>query len=338
MFDRQRYAPRIVGSRIVGSRIIGRAALGALLLLLTVGATKAQAQTAATDAAAAPAKSAQPKSRAECERIFRPEVGQSGKDVIWVPTPDELVTKLLKLAKVNAHDLVIDLGAGDGKIAIAAVREFGATSIGIEYNPDMVRLAQCMVQVEGVTGKTRIIHGDIFKEDFSQATVVTMYLLPELNLCIRHRLLAMKPGTRLASHQFTMGDWDADDSFELDYRIGYLWVVPARIGGTWLLRAAGGESYNVVLRQNFQKVSGEISSGSARQPLVGATLRGDSLRFAFNDSKGVTRTFAGTVQDAEMKGVLRAAGGQAAVTGSLSGAPAAAPWATMAPRCERFYQ
>jgi hypothetical protein len=328
----------MIGPRIIDSRIIGRAALGTLLLLIAVVAGSAQAQNPATAVTAAPAQGAEPKSRADCERIYRPEVGQSGKDVIWVPTPDELVTKLLKMAKVKAQDLVVDLGAGDGKIAIAAVREFGARSLGIEYNPDMVRLAQCMVQVEGVTGKARIIRGDIFKEDFGQATVVTMYLLPELNLCIRHRLLAMKPGTRLASHQFTMGDWDADDSFDFDYRTALLWIVPARVGGTWNLRAPGGETYNVVLRQNFQKITGDIASGKARQPLVGATLRGNSLRFAFNDSKGVTRTFAGTVQGAELKGELRGAGGRVTATGSLSGEPAAAPWATMAPRCEHFYQ
>jgi len=333
----------MIGSQLIGpgiptSRIVGRTVLGALLLLIVVGAVNARAQTAATDASAAPAQITAPKSRADCERIYRPEVGQPGKDVIWVPTPDELVTKLLKMARVNAQDLVVDLGAGDGKIAIAAAREFGATSIGIEYNPDLVRLAQCMVGVEGVTGKARIIHGDIFKEDFSQATVVTMYLLPELNLCIRHRLLAMKPGTRLASHQFTLGDWDADDSFDLEYRTALQWIVPARVGGNWLLRATGGETYSVELRQNFQKVTGDISSGSVRQPLVGAKLRGNSLRFAFNDNKGVTRTFTGTVQGAELNGVLRGAGGQVIATGSLSGEAAAAPWATMAPHCERFYQ
>jgi SAM-dependent methyltransferase len=154
---------------------------------------------------------AQPKSRADCEAAYKPRVGQSGKDVVWVPTPDELVDKMLRMANTTAHDHVIDLGAGDGKIAIAAAKTFGATALGIEYNPDMVRLADCWVQVAGVSSRVNVIEGDIFKEDFSKADVVTMYLLPELNLCIRHRLLAMRPGTRVASHEFMMGDWNPDN-------------------------------------------------------------------------------------------------------------------------------
>src|SRR5512147_1809078 len=147
--------------------------------------------------------------RKDCERDYKPQVGQSGKDVVWVPTPDELVQRMLRMAKVTPQDLVYDLGAGDGKIAIAAGK-LGANSVGIEYNPDMAKLANCLVTAEGVASKTKIIQGDIFKEDFSKATVITMYLLPELNLCVRHRILAMKPGTRVTSHQFTMGDWEAD--------------------------------------------------------------------------------------------------------------------------------
>ena len=141
--------------------------------------------------------------RAECEREFQPQVGQSGKNVVWVPTPDEQVAEMLRLAHVDSNDVVFDLGAGDGKIAIAASR-LGAQAVGIEYDEKMARLAQCMVEAEGAGRRARIVQGDIFKEDFSRATVVTMYLLPELNLCLRHRLLAMRPGTRVASHQFMM--------------------------------------------------------------------------------------------------------------------------------------
>jgi len=282
---------------------------------------------------------AQPKSRADCESAYKPQVGQSGKDVVWVPTPDELVDRMLRMAKVTAQDYVIDLGAGDGKIAIAAGKRFGANSLGIEYNPDMVKLANCMVQVEGVGNKTKIIQGDIFKEDFSKASVVTMYLLPELNLCVRHRILAMRPGTRVTSHQFTMGDWSPDESAEFDYRTAYLWIVPAKVAGTWALKDNAGLQATVTLNQNFQKVSGEVELGSAKQPLVGATLRGDQLTFAFNDEKGVTRTFNGTVKGSEVSGSLRAAGGgEAPASGSLQGGARPAPWAQMATGCERFYK
>jgi hypothetical protein len=281
---------------------------------------------------------AQPKNRADCEATYKPQVGQSGKDVVWVPTPDELVDKMLRMAKTTAQDYVIDLGAGDGKIAIAAAKSFGANSLGIEYNPEMVKLANCMVQVEGVGNKTKIIHGDIFKEDFSKANVVTMYLLPELNLCVRHRVLSMRPGTRVTSHQFTMGDWNPDETAEFDYRTAYLWIVPAKVAGTWTLKDNAGLQATVSLNQTFQKINGEATQGGAKQPLVGAALRGDQLTFAFNDEKGVTRTFTGTVKGNEVSGTLRAAsGGDTPATGSLQGGARPAPWAQMAAGCERFY-
>jgi hypothetical protein len=252
--------------------------------------------------------------RKECDKDYKPQVGQSGKDVVWVPTPDELVQRMLRMAKVTSQDLVYDLGAGDGKIAIAAGK-LGATAVGIEYNPDMARLAQCYVQADGMGGKVKIIQGDIFKEDFSKATVVTMYLLPELNLRLRPTILAMKPGTRVTSHQFTMGDWEADETAEMDYRTAYLWIVPAKVEGTWTLRDQGGAQYTVNLAQKFQKISGDVSVGGNKQPLVGATLRGDEIKFAFNDEKGVTRTLTGTVRGNEINGVLKGGGAETKVTG-----------------------
>lgn len=281
---------------------------------------------------------AQSKSRAECEASYRPHVGQSGKDVVWVPTPDELVESMLRMAQTTAQDYVIDLGAGDGKIAIAAAKNFGAASLGIEYNPDMVKLANCLIEVEGVGNLTKVVQGDIFKEDFSKASIVTMYLLPELNLCVRHRILAMNPGTRVASHQFTMGEWRADETAEFGYRSAYLWIVPARVAGTWTIRDDAGLQVAVALNQTFQNVSGEVVDGSAKQPLVGATLHGEELTFAFNDNKGVTRTLHGNVKGNELSGVLRGAGGsETLVTGSLKAA-GPATWAQMAAGCEKFYK
>jgi SAM-dependent methyltransferase len=274
--------------------------------------------------------------RKECERDYKPQVGQSGKDVVWVPTPDELVQRMLRMAKVTPQDLVFDLGAGDGKIAIAAGK-LGANAVGIEYNPDMAKLASCLVTAEGVGNKVKIIQGDIFKEDFSKATVITMYLLPELNLCVRHRILGMKPGTRVTSHQFTMGDWEPDETSEFEYRTAYLWIVPARVDGQWVLREPGGASTTINLTQNFQKLSGEVVGASAKQPLVGATLRGDQLRFAFNDATGATRTFNGTVRGNELVGTLKSGANEIKVTGTPQGTLRPAAWAEMQPSCGRFY-
>lgn len=256
------------------------------------------------------------KDRKECDRIYKPSVGQAGKDVVWIPTPDELVQRMLAMTKVTPKDIVYDLGSGDGKILIAAAR-LGATAVGIEYNPDLVKLSRCYVEAEGLAGKVRIIHGDIFKEDFSKATVVTMYLLPELNLRLRPTILAMRPGTRVTSHQFTMGDWEPDESAEIDHRVAYMWVVPAKVEGNWGFRDASGRQFDVTLTQKYQKISGELTGGGPRQPLVGATLRGEEIRFAFNDDKGVTRTLTGIVRGNQIDGVLRAAGaGETKVTGT----------------------
>ena len=213
------------------------------------------------------------------------------------------------MAKVTPKDYVVDLGAGDGKIAIAAGKKFGATATGIEYNPDMAKLAQCYVQAEGVADKVKIIQGDIFKEDFSKATVVTMYLLPELNLRLRPTILAMKPGTRVTSHQFTMGEWEADEKAEIEYRTAYLWIVPAKVEGNWSFREDGGKtSFSVELKQQFQRISGDALMGGNKNPLVGAALRGEEIRFAFNDDKGQTRTLTGKVRGNEITGTLRGPG------------------------------
>jgi hypothetical protein len=277
------------------------------------------------------------RTRAECERTYSPHLGQDGKDVIWEQTPDELVNKMLTKAMVTAEDHVVDLGAGDGKIPIAAARDFGATAVGIEYDPDLAKLAQCYVEAEGLADRVRIIRGDIFKEDFSKATVVTMYLLPELNVCLRHRILAMAPGTRVTSHSFTMGEWPADERFAVESRNALLWIVPARVGGTWSFRG-GDIDFTVALNQSYQRIGGEVSLDGAQQPLLSASLNADNIRFTFNDAEGVTRYFSGTVQGASITGFLRASGiADMAVIGSLQDALAPAPWAEMASGCDRYY-
>ena len=236
---------------------------------------------------------------------FEPQVGQAGKDVIWVPTPDEVVERMLTMAQVTPNDFVMDLGAGDGKIAIAAAKKFGARAVGIEYNPDMVKHANANAQAAGVAGsgagKALIRHGDIFATDFSQATVITMYLLPGLNMKLRPQLLTMRPGTRVVSHSFTMEDWDADEISSVDGRRAYFWVIPANVQGGWSLDA-GGQKTELMLEQTFQKIHGTAALGVLQAGLRDARLRGFIIAFAYVDQAGVRRDFTGRVNGGKMEG------------------------------------
>jgi SAM-dependent methyltransferase len=242
---------------------------------------------------------------------FRPQVGQAGKDVIWVPTPDEVVDRMLTMAQVKPNDTVYDLGAGDGKIAIAAAKKFGARSYGIEYNPDMARYAQNNAQKAGVAGKAQIINGDIFATDFSKATVITMYLLPSLNIKLRPTILQMRPGTRVVSHSFTMDDWSPDETSSISGRQAYFWVVPANVNGKWGVELTGGASdkVDVVFDQRFQKIEGWAVLGQIQAGLRDATLRGPDIHFAWVDPAGVRRELTGRVDGARMEGAYRADNG-----------------------------
>lgn len=280
----------------------------------------------------------QARTRADCERLYTPQYAQAGKDVIWIPTSDELVTQMLQMAKTGPDDYVIDLGAGDGKIVIAAARDFGATALGIEYDPKMVELGNCLVRIEKVADRAQIRRGDIFKEDFSKADVVTLYLLESLNLCLRHRLLAMPPGTRIASHSFSMGDWAHDDKVSLASGNAYLWIVPAHVEGKWRFSDPDGRNvFDIRLTQSFQEVTGEASINGGSFPLD-ATLNGDILWFAFTDNQGAAYVLKGDVQGRRITGVLKANGGEKSVSGEILGMPVAGEWASMAPGCSHHYQ
>jgi Methyltransferase domain len=239
---------------------------------------------------------------------FTPQVGQAGKDVIWVPTPDDVVERMLVMAQVTPQDYVWDLGAGDGKIAIMAAKKFGARAIGVEYNPDMVKHANDNAQKAGVAGtgagKATIRHGDIFATDFSQATVVTLYLLPALNMKLRPQLLSMPPGTRVVSHSFSMEDWEADEISTLDGRRAYFWVVPANVMGSWNLDA-GAQKTEMALEQTFQKVSGTVTLGPIHAGLRDARLRGSNIAFSYLDQTGLRRDFTGRVTGGKMEGTFR---------------------------------
>jgi SAM-dependent methyltransferase len=287
---------------------------------------------------AAAAVQAQPRSRADCEATYSLSWGRAGKDVPWVPTLDAVVLGMLSMAEVTPEDRLLDLGAGDGRIAITAAKPpFGARAVGIEYDPDLAKLAACLVQAEGLADKVRIVQGDIFKEDFGDATVVSMYLLPQINLCVRHRLLALKPGTRVVSHQYGMADWKADQSVQIQGRDVHLWVVPARVDGIWDFQDSEGTTFTIDLRQTFETLSGEITRGGVQQALLSATVRGIELRFA-SDAAGVAATFSGTVRGREITGVLRTGTVARTAAGRLRGALRGAPWADMPAGCSRHYE
>ena len=239
---------------------------------------------------------------------FKPQVGQAGKDVIWVPTPEAVVERMLSMAKVGPSDFVMDLGSGDGRIAIAAAKKFGARSLGIEYNPNMVELSRRAARKAGVAGKAKFSNADIFQTDFSQATVITMYLLPDLNLKLRPTILEMKPGTRVASHQFNMGDWEPDETADVEGRSAYLWIVPAKVAGSWHLQA-GAQSYDLSLTQSFQKVTGVAKEGSRALEVHDSKLMGDQIVLVIGS--GAPREFSGRVSGDTMEGTVRSGGADA---------------------------
>jgi len=235
---------------------------------------------------------------------YKPSRGQSGKDVIWIPTPPELVEKMLTMAKVTPQDRVFDLGSGDGIIPIAAAQKFKANAVGIEFNPNMAEFARRKVAEAGVQDKVRIITGDIFKEDFSSADVVTMYLLPDLNLRLRPTILKMKPGTRVVAHAFEMGDWQADEIAMAAGAYAYMWIVPATVQGSWSVSFDAGKTARISLEQTFQNVGGSISLDGRSYQLLGARLRGEDLSFQFRAEGPAVSSFRGKVTGNRLSGTL----------------------------------
>jgi len=207
---------------------------------------------------------------------FQPQVGQDGKDVIWVPTPQGLVDKMLDMAKVTPKDYVIDLGSGDGRTVITAAKR-GSKALGIEYNPDMVELSKRSAAKEGVSDKATFMKADLFESDFSQAQVITMFLLSSINLKLRPKILDLKPGTRIVSNTFDMADWKPDETASLpgcsSWCTAHLWIVPAKVEGTWKL--SQGE---LTLKQTFQNISGTLKNG-ASETAVSGKLNGEQISF-----------------------------------------------------------
>ncbi|AUN93626.1 SAM-dependent methyltransferase [Pseudazoarcus pumilus] len=228
-----------------------------------------------------------------------PRYGQEGKDVVWVPTADSLVARMLDMAEATPDDVLVDLGSGDGRTVIAAARR-GVPARGIEYNPELVEVSRRAAEKAGVTDLARFEEGDIFESDFSEATVVTLFLLPALNLRLRPILLDMKPGTRVVSNSFDMGEWQPDDQVEAEQSAcqtwcrAYKWVVPAKVDGRW--RMDGGE---LVLRQTFQMLEGTLRSEGRAVELSEARMHGARIRFSADG-----RDYVGKVSGDTMRGTI----------------------------------
>ncbi len=235
---------------------------------------------------------------------YQPDVGQEGKDVVWVPTSQNLVDKMLDMAKLTAGDFLFDLGSGDGRTVITAAKR-GAKAVGIEYNPDMVELSKRNAAKEGVADKATFLHADIFETDFSNATVVTLFLLPDLNVRLRPKILDMKPGVRVVSNSFNMGDWTPEQRATVSddckrFCTAYFWIVPAKVQGTW--KMPGGE---FELKQKYQMLSGTAKVGSVSAQISGGRMTGDQIVFSVGDT-----TYTGRVDGNAITGVGKSRTGE----------------------------
>ena len=214
------------------------------------------------------------------QQPYQPKIGQEGKDVVWVPSPDPLVEKMLDLAQVTDKDFLMDLGSGDGRTVIAAAKR-GARALGVEYNHELVELSRRNAESAGVAARASFVEADIFETDLSKATVITMFLLPQLNLKLRPALLELRPGTRLVSNSFSMDDWQADEKTNIDgtcalYCTALFWVVPAKVAGSW--QTPQGP---LVLQQQFQMITGSLAGAA----IADGRLRGARIEFTLGDTR-----------------------------------------------------
>ncbi|MFT4173010.1 MAG: class I SAM-dependent methyltransferase [Rhodocyclaceae bacterium] len=231
----------------------------------------------------------------DAKAAYEPTVGQAGKDVIWVPTSQALIDRMLDMAALTPRDRLVDLGSGDGRTVITAAKR-GAVARGIEFNPDMVALSKRAAQAEGVTGKATFEQADIFESNFSDATVVTLFLLPDLNVRLRPIILDMKPGTRVVSNSFTMGDWEPDETANVaDGCTGYCsalkWVVPAKVAGTW--KMAGKE---LALTQKYQMLEGTLRDGDTTARIIDARMNGTQIQFSVGKQRYVGQVAGNAMQ------------------------------------------
>ncbi len=234
------------------------------------------------------------------------------KDVPYVPTPQEVVDKMIEMAEIKEGDIVYDLGCGDGRMIVTAAKKHGARGIGVDIDPQRIRESNENAKRADVTDKVKFIQKDLFTMDFKDCDALCMYLLPSVNLKLRPKILDLKPGTRIVSHAFDMDDWEADETVEVDGRTVYKWVVPAKVDGTWTatLPGEGGKAAKAKLnlKQEFQKVSGTADVGGKKVEIKDAKLKGDQLTLALDTGAGRATEYVIRVNGAQMEGQARAEG------------------------------
>ncbi len=230
-----------------------------------------------------------------------PHVGQVSKDSVWVPTPERMIRRMLQTADVTADDVVVDLGAGDGRIPVYAAKHFGARAVGVELEENLVRLSIEAAKAQGVADRARFVRQDLFEFDLSAATVVALYISPGVMTKLRPRLLGLKAGTRVVSHHFTLGDWEPDETFRVEGRDGYLWVVPADVRGPWTVTTAG-DALKVTFEQVRQQIAARGERAGRAVPVIGARLRGTEIGFVAFDVDGSARHYRGRVEAGRMSG------------------------------------
>ncbi len=238
-------------------------------------------------------------------------------DVVFVPTPQYVVNEMLEMAGTNKDDIVYDLGCGDGRFVITAAKQYGARGVGIDIDPQLVRDSQANARNAGVADRTKFIEADLFKTDISQATVVSLYLLPELNLRLRPKLFReLKPGTRIVSHDFDMADWKPDNEGEIGNSNYYLWILPADVAGRWNVRlsAAAGQDreYALHLIQKFQELIGQAMFKREEINISNIKIVGEKISFFLSRAVQGRRTamyFKGQVKGDTMSGNVQIEGG-----------------------------
>ena len=243
-----------------------------------------------------------------------PEFGQVSKDSVWVTTPERMIRRMLQLADTTRDDVVLDLGAGDGRIPIYAAKHFGARGIAVELEENLVQVARDAARREGVADRVRVIRQDLYEADLSEATVLALFISPGVMARLKPRFLQLAPGTRIASHQFDLGDWEYDEKVEVEGRSGYLWVVPAAVEGAWRV-SLPGEDFALRLERRYQKLAASGERGTAKLPVLGARLRGTDIWFTTFDRDGTSRSFSGRLEGGRLVGESRA---------GITGAPV--PW------------
>jgi hypothetical protein len=234
------------------------------------------------------------------QKPFEPQVGQAGKDVVWVPSPEETVKKMMEMGEITPQDFVVDLGSGDGRNVIAAAKR-GAQALGVEYNPDMVELSKRLAKEAGVSEKAQFVQGDMFQAEFSKATVLALFLLPSNLLQLRDKFANLRPGTRIVSNTFSIQDWTPEKTETLggdctSWCTVMLYIVPAKVEGTWKLPQ--GE---LALKQTYQTVTGTLTASGKSMPVTGK-LRGTQISWSAEGQE-----YSGVVKDNQIEGTTRAA-------------------------------